>query len=201
VKNEYGFLFATPSTRISIEELVARDEGAGPFVWVRPQDVIGIDASKILAGNLKSRKSLNSYFDDEDISPEASVCSYLESCVRHRPEHSEITVDDVVGACVYIMVKWGSSLPAHGFYGDLDLISSGNASRILKILRTVYDGLSTEVLRQNIRYFVGEHYQTNGVWALNGVPRFSDVLDSEDLECISKMNLDEINSNLNFRDG
>jgi len=99
------------------------------------------------------------------------------------------------------MVKWGSSLPAHGFYGDLDLISSGNASRILKILRTVYDGLSTEVLRQNIRYFVGEHYQTNGVWALNGVPRFSDVLDSEDLECISKMNLDEINSNLNFRDG
>lgn len=198
MKSEYGFFVSASSIPTSIEKLIIRDEGVGPFVWVRPQNISGIDASLILARNLNLKKEAGPIFDDEDILPEASVCSYLESCVRHRSDRSKISVDDVIDACVHIMVRWGSSLPAHGFYGDVDLLSLENASRILKIIRNVYEKLSNEVLRQNVRYFVGEHYRVSGVWMLGAKSRFADALDSEDLEFISKLNFKGANSNLNF---
>ncbi|WP_440531910.1 hypothetical protein [Variovorax sp. YR566] len=201
MKDENGFLILASSIGVSIEELINRDEGAGPFIWVRPQDVSGVDAAEMLARNLKAKEKLNSSFEDEDIFPEAFVCSYLESCVRHRSAQAKIDVEDVIGACVYIMVKWGSSIPAHGFYGDLDLLSLDNASKILKIIRSVYQGLSNEVLRKNIRYFVSEHYRASGVWALSDASRFFGALDSEDLEFVSKLNFDEMNSILNSSNG
>lgn len=201
MKSEYGFFVSALSIPISIEELMIRDEGIGPFVWVRPQNISGIDASEILAKNLKLRQELERRFDDEDVLPEASICSYLESCVRHKSAQSNINVDDVMDACVDIMVRWGSSLPAHGFYGNIDLLSFENASRVLKVIKDVYESLSNEVLRQNIRYFVGEHYQVSGVWALGGKSRFADVLDTSDLEFVSRLNSDEANSSLNFSGG
>jgi hypothetical protein len=198
MKSEYGFLVSASSISISIEELMLRDEGLGPFVWARPQNILGIDASAILAKNLKLREEKGRHFDGEEVLPEASVCSYLESCIRHKSLQSDINADDVMDACVDIMVRWGSSLPAHGFYGDADLLSYENASRILKIIKNVYEGLSNEVLRQNIRYFVGEHYQVSGVWVLGGKSRFADVLDAADLEFVSALNFDETNSILSF---
>lgn len=188
------FLALAPSVSISIEEVINRDEGAGPFIWVRPQDVSGIEASEILARNLKSRVTWSSDSDADVVLPEAYVCSYLESCVRHRSGQSEIQADDVIVACVYMMVHWGSSLPAHGFFGDLDLLSLENASRILKIIRLIYDGLSHEILRQNIRYFVGEHYRVAGMWVLGGESRFFKALDHGDFEFIARLNLDEANT-------
>ncbi|WP_143080696.1 hypothetical protein [Variovorax sp. YR750] len=201
MKSEYGFFISTLSISISIEELIVRDEGVGPFVWVRPQNISGIDASVILAKNLKLRQEVERRFDDEDVLPEASICSYLESCVRHKSAQSNINVDDVMDACVDIMVRWGSSLPAHGFYGNIDLLSFENASRVLKVIKDVYESLSNEVLRQNIRYFVGEHYQVSGVWALGGKSRFADVLDTSDLGFVSRLKSDEANSSLNFSGG
>lgn len=189
-----NFLASAPSVAISIEEVINRDEGAGPFIWVRPQDVSGIEAPAILARNLKSRATWGSDSDADDVLPETYVCSYLESCVRHRSDQSKIQADDVIAACVYMMVCWGTSLPAHGFYGDLDLLSLENASRILKSIRLVYDGLSHEVLRQNIRYFVSEHYRSGGAWLLGGESRFLNVMDSEDLGFLSSLNLEEMNS-------
>lgn len=180
---------------------MARDEGVGPFAWVRPKSISGIDVSAILVKNLKFRESGRLHFDNEEILPEASVCSYLESCIRHRSAQSLLGVDDVMDACVDIMVRWGSSLPAHGFYGDIDLLSFENASRILKIIEEIYKDLSNEVLRQNIRYFVGEHYQVSGVWALSGKSRFADVLDAADFDFVSRLNFDEANSSLNIAGG
>jgi hypothetical protein len=199
--SEYGFLVSAISVPISIDELISRDESAGPFVWVRPQNISGIDASVILEKNLKLRERAGSISDDEYILPEASVCSYLESCIRHRSDRSKIEVDDVIDACVHIMVRWGSSLPAHGFYGDVDLLSPDNASRILKIIQNIYQELDNEVLRQNIRYFVGEHYRVSGVWASNGRSRFFGALDSKDLMFLSKLSFDEANSKLNLSGG
>lgn len=201
MKSEYGFLISALSVPISIDELISRDEGVGPFVWVRPQNISGIDASVIFARNLKLRERPALISDDEDMLPEASVCSYLESCIRHRSDRSKIEVDDVIDACVHIMLRWGSSLPAHGFYGDVDLLSCDNASRILKIIKNIYEDLSNEVLRQNIRYFVGEHYRVSGVWALGEKSRFADALDSEDLRFVSKLNFEEANSKLIFPGG
>lgn len=201
MKDEYGFLMSASSIGVSIEELIDRDEGAGPFIWVRPENVAGVDEAEMLARNLKAREKLDSSFEDEDIFPEAFVCSYLESCVRHRSAQTRIDVEDVIGACVYIMVGWGSSIPAHDFYGDLDLLSRDNASKTLKIIQSVYQGLSNEVLRKNIRYFVSEHYRVGGVWALSGASRFFGALDSVDLEFVSKLNFDEMNSILNSSNG
>jgi hypothetical protein len=201
MKGEYGFPVLALSVPISIEELIVRDEGVGPFVWVRPQDISDIDVSAILARNLRLREGLGAIPDDGDILPEASVCSYLESCVRHRSDQSKINVDDVIDACVHIMVRWGSSLPAHGFYGDIDLLSLENASRILKIIQNIYKELSNEILRQNIRYFVGEHYRVSGVWTSGEKSRFADALDSEDLKFVLKLNFDEANSSLSFPGG
>lgn len=61
-----GFLKLAPSNRISIDELVARDNGAGPFVWVRLSDISGIDVPSILARNLASRENPVLSLDEED---------------------------------------------------------------------------------------------------------------------------------------
>ena len=51
-------------------------------MWVSPSDISDIDVPSILARNLLSREKPALNLDDEDVLPDASVCSYVEPCIR-----------------------------------------------------------------------------------------------------------------------
>lgn len=191
MQDRYGFILHAPSRPIALDTLIERDQEGGPYEWAHPRDVTGLDPVAMLERNL--RQIENPDHEPPDDTPEMDVCAYLEACVRHRGNSgAHFDVEDLMSACVHILLEWGSTMPANAyFYQDQNLLTPENASPMLKKLASVYDGIEHRVLKSHLRDFIGEHYRCTGLWTLadNGF-RFNEWLDPDDLDFLDRIHVD-----------
>src|SRR5262245_38793670 len=150
MQDRYGFILNAPRRPLALDTLIEREREGGPYEWVHPRDLTGLDPSAMLQRNL--RRAGDPGLESPDDPPEMDVCAYLETCVSHRGADADFQVEDLISACVHILLEWGSTMPANAyFYQDLNLLAPDNAAPVLKKLAAVYDATEHPLLKRHRR--------------------------------------------------
>ncbi|MCZ4279669.1 hypothetical protein O4H49_02690 [Kiloniella laminariae] len=159
----------------------------GPYCWVSPEDVGGIDRQEVLANNRKrwflSVKEYRLLRDDEFARghdpADVSLTEYLTDCLLEResltaiPPELRITGRDYVEAVRYMICELGSSYASNMLQMYRDLIDETNASACLVCLQEEFEP-AEPFIKDILRDFILEVFQFGELWYEEG--KYKNVL-------------------------
>jgi hypothetical protein len=175
-----------------LEKLVNSDEG--PFAWMRPDCVQGIDITAVKEMNeLRWFQKLK--LGDDDDTPDEIIADYLSRCLIRRhilmddkePLPSELEIDGVmlVNACIYLICELGSSYAAFRLSIYNELVTEDNVHTCLDLAADAYEN-STGFIRDILRDFILDMFRYGPLWQEEG-GYFTDVLTPEQNDFLKRV--------------
>lgn len=160
------------TVHLTLEQIEIRYRELGPFQWLHPRNVEGIDTQRLKEFN-KDRWFKMVCTDEDSIREDLVVVEYLLACIRRSNDSMgkdtpysgeiEITSDVILDAVAYMISDWGSSFAAVMFAVQKGLITEDNAERNFDMLLMAH-GKAEPFIKDIYRDFILEIYRYGPLW-------------------------------------
>lgn len=127
-----------------LTELKKRIKDDGPFVWIEPNSIIGVNLDDVLHRNRE--RWLNKYTPDDQIETEDEIIvDYLWDCLMEQKNTKQIQSDikkinsiDLVNAVIFLIQSMGSSYAASLLVVFRDLLSQEEIQECITALEQAF---------------------------------------------------------------
>lgn len=155
-----------------LNDLENNIDADGPFKWIDPEVIEGIDSIGLKANN--ERKWFRKSVDAEDVEgADEIVTDYLCECLLEQrmlidgeeaiPQKLDIDAVMLVKAGIYLMCDFGSSYAGTHLSSWRELLTTSNAATCLDLLASAYEN-SGSFVRDILRDFILELFRYGPMW-------------------------------------
>ncbi len=158
-----------------IKEIIRRLNNYGPYEWIHPKNIEGLEIDNIIKRNKTiwfSTLNVEDISDNDDEDDEA-ITDYLIDCYSEQLRQTKASknawlIDGimVVDAAAFMISKLASSYAATHFPIFSDPINKKNAQICLDLLESNYSKTTEFFIKDILRDFILDLYKTGPLWDL-----------------------------------